>query len=515
MKNQLLFFLLFISTFLSGQIIQDWDLSPLGQRTYFERDNGYLEMYYNDSTEVFADYRKHYFGEKYTKDVFHGCYDEIQDFFTFDYYYSDYFYPSFEEYFAVEEWYSNDDFFYILNQNDTIKFYHKAPLNFTWKIPVIHDEFDEIKLKCVQLTEEDVFGNIDSVRVFEITTFQNNSPVNSPINLRNVKLSKTFGLLNFTPFYRWVKGYINWTDEEQFNISGFEKDDQVSGLIPEFDLFFEDYQVGDIFKWYYKSPISFPSMDSPFERWYVDSITALSFFPDSLIEITYDRKIQTNDNGSIDCDSISEEVITYRKIDFAGLLRTAPRFLFGSSSVGPSMDYNDNIWQLKSVKKNSAGKLVFDIKSWEWYDFNNCENQFTEGWKNQIYEDDLGLIYRKNNSGNGSSSKLELLGYKRDNITIGDISPICLVSSNNNTLTNEKPSFQIYPNPTSNYLNFIFPKNQNEPFSIYIYDSIGKIVLEKGNINLNPIDISKLEKGFYFVKISSSFGESIFRIAKQ
>jgi len=120
------------------------------------------------------------------------------------------------------------DFYYILNQNDTIKFYHKAPLNFTWKIPVVHDDFDEIKFDCVQITEQDVFGNIDSVRVFQITTFQNNGSVISPLHLRTIHLSKTYGLLTFTPFYRWVKGYINWTFEEQFNISGFEKNDEVS-----------------------------------------------------------------------------------------------------------------------------------------------------------------------------------------------------------------------------------------------------------------------------------------------
>ena len=111
MKNQLLFFLLFISTFSSAQIIQDWDLSPLGQRTYFERDNGFSEMYYNDSTEVFVDYRKHYFGEKYTKDAFHGCYNEIQDFFT--QVYSDMFFPNFEEHFAVEKFYTTIENTYI------------------------------------------------------------------------------------------------------------------------------------------------------------------------------------------------------------------------------------------------------------------------------------------------------------------------------------------------------------------------------------------------------------------
>ena len=87
----------------------------------------------------------------------------------------------------------------------------------------IGDDFDEIKFECIQITEQDVFGNLDSVRVFQITTFQNNNPVNSSINLRFINLSKKNGLLNFTPFYHLVKGNISWTSEEQYNISGFEK----------------------------------------------------------------------------------------------------------------------------------------------------------------------------------------------------------------------------------------------------------------------------------------------------
>jgi hypothetical protein len=86
--------------------------------------------------------------------------------------------------------------------------------------------------------------------------------------------------------------------------------------------------------------------------------------------------------------------------------------------------------------------------------------------------------------------------------------------TSNNTLTNEKESIQIYPNPISGHLNLIFSKNQNTPFSISIFDAVGKLVLEKRNVPSNSIDVSKLGKGFYFLKISSSFGESIHKIVK-
>lgn len=510
MKNQFLFFLLLLSSFSSAQIIQDWDLSPLGQRTYFERDNGFLEMYYNDSTEVFADYRKHYFGEKYTKDVLGGCYNEIETYLT--QYYSDYFFPSFEENFAVEEWYSNDDFYYILNQNDTIKFHHKSPLGFSWKIPVIHDDFDEIKFDCVQITEQDVFGNLDSVRIFQITTFQNNVQVISPLHLRNINLSKKNGLLNFTPFYRWVKGYLSWTSEEQFNISGFEKNNEVIGLIPEFDLFFENYAIGDIFKWHSKTPVSFPGGNYFNQSWKIDSITHVSFFPDSLIEITFDSQFHgfSSSDGPY-CDSIENQIMVYTKPDFSALFNTAPRHLFGSSN-GANLNFNQ-LFILNSIKKNEDERLIFDIELLTWYQFDICEVfPFTDGYDEYKFESDIGFTYHYYSAIN-SDGKTELVGFKTNNIVSGNTTPVDCLTPNNN-LTKEEFNLQIYPNPTSDYLNFIFSKNQNQPFSFLIYDALGKLVLQKRNIVDTSFNISKLKKGFYFVKISSSFGESVHKIMK-
>lgn len=512
MKNFTLLFLLLISLNSSAQIIQDWDISPLGQVTYFERDNGFLEKSYNDSTEVFTDYRKHYFGEIYTRSVFASCETEIINF--LDQVYYDYFFPTYDTYFAIEEWYSNDDYFYILNQTDTIKFHHKAPLNFSWTIPVTHNDFDEIKFECVQLTEEEVFGTMDSVRIFEMTTFQNGSPTNSEVNLRKIHLSKLHGFTTYTPFYRWVKGYISWTQNQEFNILGIEKNDEIKGLIPHFDLFFENYSVGDIFKWYYKSPINLQIGNSPFQRWHIDSIIDLSFYSDSLIEITYDRYTMTEEDEIYTCDTFLNQFISYKKSDFFGLFVTAPRFLFGGNSNGTSIDNPISIWQLESIQKIGNNQLEFKTKSIEWYNFNNCQEMFSDGWANQIHQTDLGLTFRYQ-AAITIDDQIELIGYRKGNVIVGDITPVCLLSSNNNISTKTTHSIQFFPNPTSEEINIKFSMENHAPYSFSIYNTFGQLMRSEENFISNSINLSSLEKGIYYLEIQSKDGYFVKKIVKQ
>ena len=63
-------------------------------------------------------------------------------------------------------------------------------------------------------------------------------------------------------------------------------------------------------------------------------------------------------------------------------------------------------------------------------------------------------------------------------------------------------TFNIYPNPTDNYLNL--QNNTNHYYSFYIYDIAGKLVKEKNNLrNLHPINLSYLNSGVYFLNIHS------------
>lgn len=75
---------------------------------------------------------------------------------------------------------------------------------------------------------------------------------------------------------------------------------------------------------------------------------------------------------------------------------------------------------------------------------------------------------------------------------------------NNTGLSNIKNSdIIIYPNPTKNK---IYIKSDVRPFEISIYKSDGKIVLQKRLNNENEVNVSTLNGGIYFIKISTENG---------
>ena len=66
---------------------------------------------------------------------------------------------------------------------------------------------------------------------------------------------------------------------------------------------------------------------------------------------------------------------------------------------------------------------------------------------------------------------------------------------------NEKNNFQIYPNPTSDFINF---KNAESIEKVEIYDLSGKLSISTANAT--KINVSKLEKGTYTVKVKTKNG---------
>ena len=66
---------------------------------------------------------------------------------------------------------------------------------------------------------------------------------------------------------------------------------------------------------------------------------------------------------------------------------------------------------------------------------------------------------------------------------------------NDNVLNNIK----MYPNPANDYLNF--NTNSNENVDIQIFDILGKSVLNLDNVR-NPVNVSELKSGVYFVQIT-------------
>ncbi|MCX6350976.1 MAG: T9SS type A sorting domain-containing protein [Bacteroidetes bacterium] len=59
---------------------------------------------------------------------------------------------------------------------------------------------------------------------------------------------------------------------------------------------------------------------------------------------------------------------------------------------------------------------------------------------------------------------------------------------------------EVYPNPSSNVLNILGFNNENEKIYYKIFDASGRNILS-GNYGKNGIDISKLSKGIYIIKV--------------
>lgn len=78
------------------------------------------------------------------------------------------------------------------------------------------------------------------------------------------------------------------------------------------------------------------------------------------------------------------------------------------------------------------------------------------------------------------------------------------ISASAEVKENVKPtSLQVYPNPTSEYLNFI-EIAADSPY--VIYNMAGQVVL-KGNLNNDQVDVSQLSPGVYIISVNNS-GES-------
>lgn len=76
------------------------------------------------------------------------------------------------------------------------------------------------------------------------------------------------------------------------------------------------------------------------------------------------------------------------------------------------------------------------------------------------------------------------------------------INSTLSTAIFDKNELKIYPNPVSDFLNITTSLSFN---SYEVYDVLGKVVLKVTGMKSNQIDVSKLNKGIYFIKLDDKF----------
>ena len=64
-------------------------------------------------------------------------------------------------------------------------------------------------------------------------------------------------------------------------------------------------------------------------------------------------------------------------------------------------------------------------------------------------------------------------------------------------------SSEIFPNPTTNKLNFLFPNTNQSPLNISIYDNMGRLIYRQEGIRENQlqVDVSKYPSGIYHYEL--------------
>ncbi|MDA3952105.1 MAG: T9SS type A sorting domain-containing protein [Bacteroidales bacterium] len=78
-------------------------------------------------------------------------------------------------------------------------------------------------------------------------------------------------------------------------------------------------------------------------------------------------------------------------------------------------------------------------------------------------------------------------------------------STNTTTLENHSPDYTIYPNPANDQLNINIDDQFTTDYRYTIFDIYGRIFIDS-NENQSNIDISGLNSGVYFIRISNPYG---------
>lgn len=107
--------------------------------------------------------------------------------------------------------------------------------------------------------------------------------------------------------------------------------------------------------------------------------------------------------------------------------------------------------------------------------------------------------------------------YQVSRANITSLSPFAVVDQNAEVGIEENAMAAVgmYPNPTSDILNLSVANGNN--FTVDVYDAIGNLVLTKAvsDENSTYINLSSLNGGIYFVKVSNAGVQSVKRVVKQ
>ena len=471
MKRQTIFLLLIL--LLSSNIeAQNWKPLNLSDKYNYQIDTAdYItNTLWLDSVEVIEDDSVFYMNRIMT--MCDTCSDNENDYYALKN----------QPQFLMRKMIKKSDSLYIFS--DTTEFIIKPLSNYadTW----IFNEANSISAIITAVIEENIFGQIDSVKIISLS------------NGKIIKISKNFGILQF----------FDWQTNANYSLVGIEDNRYFGEQVVNFYDFY-NFQIGDVFQRLIVNSGA-ESFDSEYIKY---TILSKQEFIDSIkyhVEGKY-KFIHYEFGNSYEENYLIDSIITFYNTQFINL-------------------YNHECVKINDYINEDYYEGWFDeaVDNLEIYKEDNLLVKSIYGASNSLdskyykptienpdfleivlfpemivieYKESLGLTnYHINIFEFGFSDRL--IGYIRDGITYGEVFPDSWYGISN--VENINNNIQIYPNPAQNFININLHSTNTQNIKINIFDYTGKIVLSTYSQNSNPqIDISALKTGMYFITIKS------------
>lgn len=484
-----------------------WDLFPLGQRSYY-RDMSLpgiqVDMVLMDSLRIDPQEGTYLYNRSSIhRQLFGSCAGAVVQGMT--YMYQSMGYPTPMDSLLVR----NDTAFYA-SALSAAPFYFlpRATIGQSWTVTSTYggNAFSDITITCTGITGETFLGVTDSVKTFSLTAVG----AVSAINDRVVRLSKQHGLVEYMPFeaflYHPPGAGLRW-----YALLGMEADDVVHGYRqPAFADYFH-LSAGDVLLWRYEEHpwyIAQPSITT-YRR---DSIVGVAV---SAISVTYAFTGATQQaDGSI--TTFQSGQVAYYRAALGGMLGAAPNDLAngaGASNSGvefwgpeANMVWHSGPLQL-SIAQNGVDTITsFAFESWGDFVDTACQVHQAVDWSYEWRADTrAGLNHYCANFGMGTACT-DLIGSRINGGQQGNIA--LSITSNEGVAA----GLSIHPNPATDRL--FLPDTRLGGSKYNILDAFGRVV-QSGTLAQDGIAVQDLPRGMYVLHIPGPGASMSARFVKE
>jgi hypothetical protein len=468
---------------------QEWDLFPLGQRSYYHHTAGWygpaVSLHLMDSVKQTPDGDVLYFRRAMGIPGAGGCMDEIlaAEIFT-----------EVPDPNPIDSLVSrNDTIFYHHHEvNEPFYFLPKAVVGQSWIITSSYpgNGYDQITITCTAIAEETFLGITDSVKTF---TMEANGTLagQTPVSDFQFRLSKHHGLLELVPFRSFLIHPAS-LDFVAMPLVGLERDGEAHGFRqPRFHDYFH-LSVGDILVW--RRDFNPGSWQDPgWTRYYRDSITSVSITADT-VRYTLDR-ITEMETGEIVYSLGQQRIFTHAHYGTA-VENATYWFAIGIMGIEP---FEGMIWSngpmllsQHPVTMDTVVRMAFAAGNHAvWLDGCEVADVFDLGDHYEL-NTIAGVVKRCQYMSQDVDCQ-ELIAWRIDGITYNDI------SLNTARLPAAQDRLFVHPNPVRDVL-YVSGMEALSPVPYRISDTLGARVAE-GVFNGGPIDVASLPRGLYLLHL--------------